>query len=173
VAEEDDLAYGPMVGPDPDRPASRLEDWTAWVFADAFGPEAARRQAGLPLLNCGVWAAAAASPLWGLWAQALEGAWASAGHYRFFADQAAFNRVVHESLPGFARLPAWCNWLCHRAWPLAGPWGDLLVPRPPHRRLGIVHRAGDTKAGLAPLPTLGGDRVRRSLACPWALEGPA
>jgi hypothetical protein len=54
----------------------------------------------------------------------------------FYAEQAALNAVLHTARDPPALLPAWCNWVCHRAM-RAGrqdPPRTQPVLSPPRRR---------------------------------------
>lgn len=89
----------------------------------------------------------------------------------FMTDQTALNVALYRDLENFARLPAWCNWLCHRALPIIGEDGDFLEAGYPFRRIGILHLTAETKNGEFELTVDGGGARVTSLRCPWVETG--
>ncbi len=88
----------------------------------------------------------------------------------YLAEQAALNVALYEDVRSFARLPAWCNWLCYKAYPKITKRGEFLEPEYPNRRLGIIHMAAETKEGTFELLVEGGGVRTISLRCPWVDE---
>lgn len=117
------------------------------VYTDLRGAEAAEKFRDYPILNTGVFAMPAGSPLWARWSARIE---ESLRHGRnFHVEQASLNYEIFENLEGYVAdglefLPARCNWVCHQALPKLDPESGLLVePFLPHVPLGVVHRASD------------------------------
>ena len=163
---ESDNAYPVTIGPDPDRHMAKFKDWNRAIIGSYFGPEIAEEIGAAPPINCGVFAATAASRLWAVWDEAMEAALASGAPDKFFAEQCAFNVALRARGVPFANQPAWCNWACNRAWPMINNAGQLVEPVFPHRPLGIVHMTGETKKGRHNLPVQGGGTEMRSLEYP-------
>ncbi len=117
------------------------------VFTDLAGAEVAETYRDYPILNTGVFAMPAASPLWERWADRIG---QSLSHGRnFHVEQASLNLELFARLDdylaaGLEFLPARCNWVCHQALPKFDAARGLLVePFLPHAPLGVVHRASD------------------------------
>ncbi len=117
------------------------------VFTDLRGPEVAAKYKEYPILNTGVFAIAAGSPIWERWAARIA---ESLQHgLNFHVEQASLNYEIFERLDeyvaaGLEFLPSRCNWVCHQALPKFDAARGLLVePFLPHTPLGIVHRASD------------------------------
>jgi len=88
----------------------------------------------------------------------------------FFAEQTGLNVALYEHVRTFARLPAWCNWVCNRALPVIDDNDQFLEAGYPHRPLGIVHMTSDTKKGTFELVRFGGGTVHRPLTYPGSLD---
>jgi hypothetical protein len=85
----------------------------------------------------------------------------------FFAEQTALNACIRTSEQAVALLPARCNWMCSRAFPLVSADGkSLLDPYPPHEAIGVLHLAADTKRGIWPLVDARGKEQPRALTFP-------
>lgn len=135
------------------------------VYTDLCGAEAAEKYRDYPILNTGLFAMPAGSPLWNRWASRIA---ETLLHGRnFHVEQASLNYEVFENLDGYIAdglefLPARCNWVCHQALPKVDAATGLLVePFLPHAPLGVIHRASDDfkqkKTGKIALTT-GGSR---------------
>lgn len=133
----------------------------------AFGRGKAMQLAHYPELNTGAFALHRDAPHWEAWARWMEQAAPRARVYGI--DQLAASMMIYKGGLPVELLPAWCNWTCARALPMADSrTGELLEPYLPHRRLGIIHLASldamradpDVQARLA---TTDGGEVRRSL----------
>jgi hypothetical protein len=147
-----------------------------WLIA-GFGEEVAREILLYPTINVGVFAARRDSRLWQIWGDLYREAVSRDPElpdgYRFMMEQTSFNVAVLKHIREFARLPAWCNWICLQAWPLFAPNGDLLEAGYPHRRLGIVHPVGDTKRVKINVSSReGGAPVERDLRYPGTIASP-
>lgn len=117
------------------------------VFSELFGEDVAATYRDYPILNTGVFAMPAASPLWERWAARI--AQGLAHGRNFHVEQASLNYELFANFEtyradGLEFLPARCNWVCHQALPKFDAEHGLLVePFLPHMPLGIVHRASD------------------------------
>ena len=117
------------------------------VYTDLCGPEAAAKYQEYPILNTGVFAIPAGSPIWERWSARIA---ESLSHGRnFHVEQASLNYELFEDFEryvaeGLQFLPSRCNWVCHQALPKLDTVTGLLVePFLPNAPLGILHRASD------------------------------
>jgi hypothetical protein len=142
-------------------------DWARSCFVKCFGEEEGNLLARHPLLNCGVFAARSDTPLWALWAKCTGDLLARLREPFFFVEQTALNACIRNHDAPVALLPARCNWMCSRAFPLVATDGkSLLEPYPPHEPIGIVHLAAETKRGVWPLVDARGRPQPRTLTFP-------
>jgi len=165
IAPELDRSYSPLV-------AGMFEsDLKQRIYSRYFNEETTRKLAHLPLLNAGVFAASAAAPHWQAWHDLLARVYAEIGQLAaqedfavYYAEQFCLNAVVRGLSDPPALLPAWCNWMCHRALPYCSDDGSVLYePNPPYRKLGVIHLTSDTKNGKWQLRDLAGSWHTRSL----------
>jgi hypothetical protein len=162
IAAELDRSYTPYL-----LDGRTFVDWAGSCFAKCYGEDEANRLAPYPMLNCGVFAGAAAAPLWSLWASSLGETLARLREPYFFAEQTTLNACIRNHNADVALLPARCNWICSRALPCVGADGKSLVePYPPFEPIGILHLSAETKNGIWPLRDLEGRVNHRSLAFP-------
>jgi hypothetical protein len=139
------------------------------AYAQAFGADASARLIRRPLNNAGVFAIAATSPVWDVWARLLDDA---AQRSANMIDQIALNVAIYDHGVREVRLPASCNWIAH----LASPAWDanrqrFVEPDPPHDVIGILHLTLGTKwASSVDVPVAGEGRsaplIARSLRFP-------
>lgn len=127
------------------------------AYAEAFGAETAARLIRRPLNNAGVFAIAAVSPAWDVWADLLADA---ARRSANMVDQIALNVAIYDRGLSEVRLPATCNWIAHLATPA---WdrdrGFFVDPDPPHDVIGILHLTLSTKwAPSVDVPIAGAGR---------------
>lgn len=142
-------------------------DWARSCLVQCFGDTEGSRLTQYQLLNCGVFAATNDTPVWAAWQKTLAEVLARLKEPFFFAEQCALNACIRTSELAVALLPARCNWLCSRSFPLVsadGKW--LLEPYPPHERLGVIHLAAETKRGVWPLVDAHGRPQPRALTFP-------
>ena len=165
IAPELDRSYTPIV-------AGMFEnDLKQRIYSRYFNEETARKLAHFPLLNAGVFAASAGAPHWQAWHELLGRVYAEIGHLAaqegfavYYAEQFCLNAAVRSLPEPPALLPAWCNWMCHRALPYCSEDGSVLYePNPPYRKLGVIHLTSDTKNGVWELRDLAGKPHTRSL----------
>jgi hypothetical protein len=162
IVPEMDRSYTPLL-----HDGSTFADWARSCFVKCFGEEQGNALARYPLLNCGVFAARHDTPLWALWAKRTGDVLARLREPFFFAEQTALNACIRQHDAPVALLPARCNWMCSRAFPLVSADGkSLLEPYPPHEPIGIVHLAADTKRGIWPLVDAHGRPQPRALTFP-------
>lgn len=117
------------------------------IYTDLQGPEYAEKYRDYPILNTGVFAMPATSPLWDRWAERIGKALSNKPN--FHVEQCSINLELFENLEkyledGIEFLPSSCNWVCHQALPKYDEASGMLVePFLPHGKLGIIHRASD------------------------------
>ncbi|MBS0558318.1 MAG: hypothetical protein JSR27_13010 [Proteobacteria bacterium] len=145
VTAEADRAYSEYVGPAPGKEAVIGVHFRHQTLQAFFGEDVAKKFRGYPLLNCGVFAALATSEIWQTWPQYMRKALHQGKGDPFFAEQTAMNVALYGGEVPFARLPATCNWVVNRAWPIVGVGGELVHPDFPHEPIGIIHRTAITK----------------------------
>jgi hypothetical protein len=129
-----------------------------------FGPEIASRMAHVPVVNSGVWAARADSPLWPAWRRYLQeglGRIEVIDDFTRTVEQGAFNLAIRlESLP-LRRFPASYNWLACLALPAWHAGRRTLVdPNPPHDSIRIVHVSAHLIGKPLMLPVIGAREQR-------------
>ena len=113
------------------------------AYAEASRAEAPPRLIPRPLNNAGVFAMAAASPAWDVWASLLADV---ATRSTNMIDQIALNAAIYESRLREVRLPATCNWIAHLATPAWDEASAAFVgPDPPFATIGILHLTLGTK----------------------------
>ena len=113
------------------------------AYAEAFGADAAARLIRRPLNNAGVFAMAATSPTWAIWADLLADA---ARRSANMIDQIALNVAIYDHGVREVRLPPTCNWIAHLATPAWHPGkGAFVEPDPPYETIGILHLTLSTK----------------------------
>src|SRR5262249_44529989 len=144
-----------------------------YLFFELLEPAAAVALFQRPVLNGGVIAAAADSPVWPRWQQLLEilykrarvaripdwekppaakdsnGTWKGEGVTKalFHADEVALNAVSYLQVGNPAILSARYNWLCNQAIPMQDDQGFFVDTTWPHERIGVIHMAAHTKDG--------------------------
>jgi hypothetical protein len=125
-----------------------------WLYPELYGEEEARALIATPMVNGGVFAARAASPLWALWQGALaELRDQIAGKPDLFlSDQIPLHRLVAKGRLSVYPLRAVNNWMIHAARPAVDLRRKRLVaPTFPHEEINIVHLTGTTKMVQYPL----------------------
>jgi len=165
IAPELDRSYSAVI-------AGMFEnDLKQRIYSRYFNEETTRQLAHLPLLNAGVFAAAAQAPHWQAWHELLTRVYGELGQLAaqegfavYYAEQFCLNAAVRSLPSPPALLPAWCNWMCHRALPCCSEDGSVLYePNPPYRKLGVIHLTSDSKNGQWQLRDLAGKPHTRSL----------
>ena len=140
------------------------------IYERVYGADIAKILAVLPILNAGVFAARADSPLWELWKEEMGNAMQRSNAVN--CDQVTLNRLLHSKRLLAARLPPELNWICASQEPL---WdserGIFVTPGPRPRRIEVMHVTGAALAqDTGEVPCLQGGTVARSLLCPYPLR---
>ena len=152
IVPELDPAYAPMFDG-----GEKRAKWSG-IYRKCFGRRVAKRLIEYPVLNSGVFALRADTPLWDAWRAAIRDA-GRAWHF----DQPPLNKAVW--LDGFDKhlLPSLYNWICGQALPAYDePTGRMLTPYPPHHVISVLHLT-KRREGVYELTTLKGSKVQRSL----------
>ena len=124
----------------------QARNWMHRCYAQGFGAEVADRFADYPIINSGVFAARADSPLWSAWTGTLAAALQRSSD--FFVEQTALNVAVYAGQVRPAMLPATHNWHLGFGRPtIEAESGDFLTHRYPVTRAGILHMCGVAKNG--------------------------
>jgi hypothetical protein len=122
------------------------------VYMKARGKEYAEKYKYYPILNTGVFAMPASSPLWDMWAEAIQESLKHTKHH--CVEQASLNISVFDHFDYFhydeqdksniQLLPATHNWLCHQCLPKYDPQtGRIVEPYLPYEVIGVIHRSSD------------------------------
>jgi hypothetical protein len=130
------------------------DDYTVDTYRRIYGRAATERLARRPMVNCGVFGACAASPLWALWRRELSDVAADMTDRpdRFFSDQIPLHRLIHTERLSVMPLRAVNNWLVLHGLPGFDPsTGLLTAPSPPHEPINLVHLVGSSKTRQAEL----------------------
>src|SRR5262249_49197360 len=136
-AQMADICIHPQL--DPNYWRCRFPDtYTASVYDRIFGTEIRRQFIQFPMVNAGVFAASAKSPLWTRWADSLFKLWErSRGETdRFFSDQIPLHHLIFSGVLKLYPLRAVDNWLVLHCTPgLNLKTGRLTAPSFHTRRL--------------------------------------
>ena len=113
------------------------------TYLRCFGERIAHRMTLVPVINSGVWAAQAASPLWAAWKRLLQDGLSrldKIDDQTRIIEQAAFNVAMESENLKVVRFPATYNWMACFAAPGWHAEKKLLVdPSPPHDPIRIIH----------------------------------
>ena len=125
-----------------------------------FGDAVAQRMAHVPVINSGVWAARAQSPLWAAWRRYLQEGLARVAvvdDLTRTVEQGAFNIAIRLGGIPVRRFPAIYNWLACLALPAWHGGRSVLVdPNPPHDAIRILHISAHLVGRSVTLPAIGG-----------------
>ena len=134
---------------DPNYWRSRLPDpKTLRYYAAIYGVAEAENWSGYPMVNAGVFAARADSPLWGLWKAELDGARErQAGDANaIYSDQIPLHRLIASRQISLQPVRAANNWMLCFARPMVDEAAQRLrVPSAPFDEINILHLAGASK----------------------------
>ena len=147
AAEERDLAIHPELDPHYYMQTSP-SDRTRLVYRRLFANALADKTIRYPMINTGVIAARAKSPLWDKWGKALKKAFAGeyGGEGKFSSDQIPLHHIVFMGELKMQPLRAVNNWQCHCALPaFVVSSRRLAVPSPPHEEINLLHLTGELK----------------------------
>lgn len=137
-------------------------DYALHSYGRLYGHEEARRLTRVPMINSGVVAARAGSPVWAEWSAALtEIRQRQAGKAaRFFCDQIPLHRLMAIERLTLHPLRAVNNWLVLFAPPLVDMKGRLLrAPTVPFEEINILHLASTAKTNVYQLQDGSGRNV--------------
>lgn len=126
-----------------DLPAQRTLD----LYAAYFDAPADLAFARAPMLNAGVFAAQARSPIWAAWRSAVARVIArAAGTGLLLSDQIPLHHVIRSTPFSIYPLRSSYNWQAY-AFPPAIDLArrTLVLPSPPHEPVEILHLAGRSK----------------------------
>lgn len=146
-ASEADVCIHPQL--DPNYVTCQYPDnYTLIVYETLFGAHEKEKLARYPMINSGVFGAAATSPLWQRWKAALEEVRARLmpQKTRFFSDQIPLHRLIFTGHLTIYPLRAVNNWLVLHGQPrLDRSTGRLTAPSFPYEDINIIHLVGDSK----------------------------
>jgi len=136
-------------------------------YRGLFAPDVANKMSLRPMLNSGVFAASARSPVWGIWqriyADTLRRVPVLSQEY-FMADQLSLNVAVYLSELPKQILPAEYNWLCFQSLPaFDGERKTFVRPGVPHTTLSVLHLANDIKNTPQTIKTSNNSFLRTAL----------
>ena len=143
AAREADLAIHPELDPHYYMQTSP-SDRTRLVYKRLFSPELQEKTIRYPMINTGVIAAKASSPIWERWETILKKAFAGelGGAGQFSSDQIPLHHLVFTRQLSMKPLRAINNWQCHCALPaFLVAKQRLVVPSAPHEEinLSLIH----------------------------------
>ena len=118
------------------------------VYTSIYGADDAQRYAGHHILNSGVFAAAAASPIWKLWSDALADMRERSRDRDdfFFSDQIPLHRLIVDGRISVHPLRAINNWLLYLSAPMVNlERKRLLAPSYPYEEINILHLVSISK----------------------------
>ncbi|MEX0924268.1 MAG: hypothetical protein WDZ84_16005 [Rhodovibrionaceae bacterium] len=147
AAQRADLAIHPELDPHYYMQTSP-SDRTRTVYRRLFSPELAEKTIRFPMINTGVIAARAASPIWGKWEKILKQAFAGelGGKQDFSSDQIPLHHLVFSGELSMSPLRAINNWQCHCCLPaFLVAKQRLVVPSPPYEEINFLHLTGELK----------------------------
>jgi hypothetical protein len=121
---------------------------SARVYMSLYGRAETEKNLPYTMLNAGVFAARAQSPMWSKWKQALADIadrWAR-GEQPFFSDQIPLHWLIATGQVSVCPLRAVNNWLVYHATPAVNfERKRLLAPTFPHEEINIVHLVASAK----------------------------
>lgn len=147
AARQADLAIHPELDPHYYMQTSP-SDRTRLVYKRLFSPDLIEKTIRYPMINTGVIAAKASSPIWGKWEKILKQAFAGelGGAGQFSSDQIPLHHLVFSRELSMRPLRAVNNWQCHCALPaFMVERQQLVVPSPPHEEINFLHLTGELK----------------------------
>jgi hypothetical protein len=124
------------------------DNYTLHAYQVIFGKEDRLRFSRHPMINAGVFGAAAQSPLWRAWEMLLTDVRQRLQFQkdRFFSDQIPLHKLIYSNGISFYPLRAVNNWLVLHSLPRLDPaTGQLTAPSLPFEQINIVHLVGPSK----------------------------
>jgi hypothetical protein len=120
-----------------------------------------------PMLNAGVWAMRATSPVWKAWGDEYTAClqrFTRMTKQQFMCDQLSLNIAVYTKGLPLKIMPAEFNWLSLYALPLFDAEKNLFVrPTPPRSTISILHLTHEKKLRTFELATTNGGTIIRTL----------
>ena len=120
-----------------------------------------------PMLNVGVWAMRATSPVWKAWGDVYTVCLKRVpqmSRAQFMCDQLSMNVAVYTQALPLKVMPAEFNWLSLYALPMLDTETGLFVrSTPPRTTISILHLTHEKKLRVLDIPTTKGGVVTRSL----------
>lgn len=143
--------------------AARIRAMVAHCYAECFGEDGVERAKEL-IVNTGVFALSAESPVWKVW-QAYLARGLRPGAKTWLVEQQALNLAILDGKVSFSLLPQSCNWNVTTHRPLLDPSRGLLCdPREPSHPIGILHLTDSKKLERAALNTVSGGVMETPLS---------
>jgi lipopolysaccharide biosynthesis glycosyltransferase len=145
------------------------ETWLKFAgwYQTNFNPETAAAMTLKPMLNAGVFALHAASPVWDAWRDMYSEALQRTTGFNdqtFMADQLGLNILLYLKGQPFVTMPANFNWLTFFALPKLDRATNLLVePLPPYRPISQIHLTRPQKNVVEKIQCTDGSWVERKL----------
>ena len=142
-----------------------------------FGAEIGARMRNVPVVNSGVWAVRAQSPLWSAWRGYLQeglGRIDVIDDFSRTVEQGAFNVAIRLHGIPLRRFPVTYDWLACLELPAWHAGRSMLVdPNPPYDGIRILHISTHLIGKSVVLPAIGGvlDRVGPVMLTRQAIEG--
>ena len=132
-----------------------------------FPPETVAAIFPRPMLNAGVWAMNASSPVWKAWGEVYTAClqrFPVMTKQQFMCDQLSLNVAVYTQGLPFKIMPAEFNWLTLYAIPMIDAERNIFVrPTLPRTPISILHLTHEKKLRSFDLATASGGTVTRSL----------
>ncbi len=118
------------------------------IYRRNEGEDLSNMPLNMPMLNAGVFAMRATSPIWAAWQQELQALRdkQAQGQKIYFSDQIPLHKIIYKMQFDIGPLRAIDNWQTYICFPGVDlRTKKLIVPTPPHEVIGIIHLAGSTK----------------------------
>jgi lipopolysaccharide biosynthesis glycosyltransferase len=120
-----------------------------------------------PMLNSGVMAMSAKSPVWAKWAETFSACLKrlpTLGRENFMSEQLCLNVALHtENLP-YKVMPSEFNWLSLYSMPMVdAATGHYVRPTVPRTEISIIHLTHNGKLREQDLPITDGKSIKRAL----------
>lgn len=132
-----------------------------------FGDAVAAQMLLMPMLNAGVFAMRADSPVWDAWAAIYSDTLQKAGtitHQTFMADQVGLNILIHRDKLPAVIMPPHYNWLTYFALPKLDTRNNMYVePSIPNRIISQFHLTRPRKLQVETIECLDGTKIERSM----------
>jgi hypothetical protein len=131
-----------------------MTDHTKRAYMSIYGEEETRKWAVFPMVNAGVFAARASSPLWKQWLDELSSSRRNQNgrDNQYYSDQIPLHRLICLGRISFHPMRAVNNWLVCKSQPIVDvKTRKLRAPSAPWEELNIVHLADHAKETEYPM----------------------